>query len=242
MAETAFCTGCQKTRVKSEFYERPMRSRNGRDVSYDCKECRAKGRNRSEETWNARFKLHGTVCVACGIPKPLVAEGECSACLADRGLRVCRVCGELKVLLLEFYQKRAECKLCSTTPGTDREPPLKSLLTCRICRTKKSRDEMASRNTCKPCEIAGPRRKRDAFYRQTYGVSLDEVEKMETAQGGRCAICKKEPTGRRLGVDHNHQTGAVRALLCRACNVGIGYFADSPTLLREAAAYIEKHL
>lgn len=51
-----------------------------------------------------------------------------------------------------------------------------------------------------------------------------------------CLICKGFD---RLGVDHNHATTATRGLLCQGCNQGLGFFRDSPELLRKAAAYVE---
>ena len=66
-------------------------------------------------------------------------------------------------------------------------------------------------------------------------------------RGGLCAICGKAETHlsrkgeiTRLAIDHDHVTGAIRALLCHACNVGIGTFGDDPDLLRAAASYIER--
>lgn len=65
------------------------------------------------------------------------------------------------------------------------------------------------------------------------------------AQGGRCPICGTEPRDKsnvaRLHRDHDHVTGRQRELLCKTCNQGLGYFRDDPTLLRAAAAYIERH-
>jgi hypothetical protein len=43
-----------------------------------------------------------------------------------------------------------------------------------------------------------------------------------------------------LGVDHNHKTGVIRGLLCKTCNVGIGYLKDSPLLLMAAADYLSR--
>jgi hypothetical protein len=62
-------------------------------------------------------------------------------------------------------------------------------------------------------------------------------EEMLAEQQGRCAICGKATT---LVIDHDHQTGEVRSLLCTNCNVGLGYFSDSPELLSSAAAYAAK--
>lgn len=62
---------------------------------------------------------------------------------------------------------------------------------------------------------------------------------MLAAQGGRCAICRQEPGRRALDVDHSHETGAVRGLLCELCNKGLGCFRDSLDALRRAVVYLE---
>jgi hypothetical protein len=71
-----------------------------------------------------------------------------------------------------------------------------------------------------------------------YGLTPALFESMCQAQDGRCAICDKKA---KLFVDHDHDTGAVRALLCTRCNVGIGMLADDPVVLELAAAYLRKH-
>ena len=67
-------------------------------------------------------------------------------------------------------------------------------------------------------------------------------------QGGSCAICKRKEWVRAsitdnvmaLAVDHCHDSGNVRGLLCRACNLAIGYFEDNTESLGEAIKYLEK--
>jgi|SRR5882672_5089611 len=54
-----------------------------------------------------------------------------------------------------------------------------------------------------------------------------------------CAICGKPPGSKALDIDHDHSTGVVRGLLCNNCNRGLGRLKDSPSLLREAALYLE---
>jgi hypothetical protein len=44
-----------------------------------------------------------------------------------------------------------------------------------------------------------------------------------------------------LAVDHDHKTGKIRGLLCRNHNTGLGLFRDDPAIIRQAAAYIERH-
>lgn len=62
--------------------------------------------------------------------------------------------------------------------------------------------------------------------RRLYGVSLMAYAFMLVAQQSRCAICRRRPgeqgVKQRLCVDHNHETGAVRGLLCNECNRGLG--------------------
>lgn len=66
---------------------------------------------------------------------------------------------------------------------------------------------------------------------------------MFTQQDGCCAICKKHQFEfkRLFCVDHNHDTGEVRALLCDSCNRGLGYFKDSSALLQEGFNYLLKY-
>lgn len=75
-----------------------------------------------------------------------------------------------------------------------------------------------------------------------YQFTLKDYEALLTAQGHRCAICGRvsgNDHGDRLFVDHDHDAGAVRGLLCNRCNSALGYFGDSPKRLRRAAAYLE---
>jgi recombination endonuclease VII len=71
-----------------------------------------------------------------------------------------------------------------------------------------------------------------------YGISAAEADVMFEAQGGLCAICEEAPADH---VDHDHETGAVRALLCFNCNGGLGQFRDDAAVLRAAADYVEHH-
>lgn len=59
--------------------------------------------------------------------------------------------------------------------------------------------------------------------------------------GAVCCICGREPEpGRRLSIDHDHESGEIRGLLCRGCNYGIGCLKDSVALLEAAIAYLSR--
>jgi len=78
---------------------------------------------------------------------------------------------------------------------------------------------------------------------KTYGISTRQYNAILQLQGGVCAICGRRPGKRRLAVDHDHQTGEVRGLLCASgdygCNKGLGYFDDNVEVLRRAVAYLD---
>lgn len=83
--------------------------------------------------------------------------------------------------------------------------------------------------------------KRDSRLRRTFGIGADEFDALLAEQGGGCAICQSrigDSAGRRLAVDHCHDSGAVRGLLCSACNLGLGKFGDDPDRLERAAVYL----
>ncbi len=77
-----------------------------------------------------------------------------------------------------------------------------------------------------------------------YGISENYYNLMLLKQDGKCAICQLPPTDKigRLCVDHCHDTGFVRGLLCRKCNTGIGQFGDNPDRLAIAVAYLEQNV
>jgi hypothetical protein len=88
---------------------------------------------------------------------------------------------------------------------------------------------------------------RDKDFRKKYGIGYADFTALPKEQDGVCASCKRPETKmqfgsvRKLSVDHDHRTGAIRGLLCGNCNQGLGYFGDLPDLLRLAAIYLEKY-
>ncbi|MGZ6281695.1 MAG: endonuclease VII domain-containing protein [Ktedonobacterales bacterium] len=79
-----------------------------------------------------------------------------------------------------------------------------------------------------------------AMYR-AYGLTLEDYDRMFIEQSGLCAICGNPGEDNMLVIDHDHKTGKVRALLCRACNLGLGHFRDDPHVLHVAAFYLRMY-
>lgn len=105
--------------------------------------------------------------------------------------------------------------------------------------------------TCQRCRMelevlngTGPDPKElDALHRRRvaeHNITVEEYRALIDQQDRRCAICRYEPImAESLHIDHNHQTGKVRGLLCGGCNSGLGYFGDNPAYLEAAIGYLK---
>lgn len=78
-----------------------------------------------------------------------------------------------------------------------------------------------------------------------YGLTPEAYTALEESQNYKCRICgkhKNETTHRVLDVDHDHDTGRIRGLLCNSCNAGLGLFKDNQTNLLRAIQYLKGNL
>ncbi len=90
-------------------------------------------------------------------------------------------------------------------------------------------------------ELKGYASRRDAYYRTTYGITEAQVDQMLAAQGARCALCGTDNPRHQRGVfvvDHCHETGRVRGLLCQLCNIALGKLGDTPAAIQRALDYV----
>lgn len=92
-----------------------------------------------------------------------------------------------------------------------------------------------------------PEAQRHYGLKRFYGMTLGEYAEKYSSQKGVCSICKKPETVeadgkvKELSVDHNHETGQIRDLLCHRCNHLIGYAKENIEILFEAAEYLKRH-
>ena len=86
-----------------------------------------------------------------------------------------------------------------------------------------------------------PRSAKRAQLKHHYGITLEQYEELLEEQDGKCKICGHEPQEgeRALDVDHCHDEGHIRGILCSSCNAGLGHFQDRPDLLLKAIEYLE---
>ncbi len=79
------------------------------------------------------------------------------------------------------------------------------------------------------------------FAKYKYGISKEEYALMLQTQNGVCFICGETNNGRRLHIDHDHDTGKVRSLLCQKCNMILGLCGESVNKLDAIAKYIKEY-
>jgi len=79
--------------------------------------------------------------------------------------------------------------------------------------------------------------------KRSYGITPEDYNTMFEKQQGCCAICGKHQSNfkRALHVDHCHDTGQVRDLLCPQCNIGVGWVERNQDVMEKAIEYLKKH-
>lgn len=103
---------------------------------------------------------------------------------------------------------------------------------CKTCRN--TNKHIKTKNN--PIKEALRKRKQRLKYK--YNISLEDYSRMYSEQEGRCAVCGE--FHEKLNVDHCHDTGVVRGLLCHNCNTGLGHFKDNSGLLGRAILYLKQ--
>lgn len=118
--------------------------------------------------------------------------------------------------------------------------------TCTKCGESKPLDSYYKRSeaagggldaSCKDCKRTYYKRdRRWGHIKERYGLSKSDYQARYEEQGGRCGICAREQEV--LAVDHCHETGAVRGLLCKQCNSAIGLLGDNLSGVLNAVEYL----
>lgn len=182
-------------------------------------------------------------------------SGECRQCRADQAK--VRVLGKKKLVSTVDLPKTKTCRLCGIEKPIDdfnAHYGNKDLHRheCRDCQKENQqkhypsvKDTMNAKRRAQKDDPIEQQKRHHQHVKRKFGISHDDYNKMLLSQGNKCAICGTENPSRNgksvknFAVDHDHKTGKVRSLLCTPCNQGLGDFLDNPTLLRQAATYLE---
>ena len=227
--ELKTCTKCKVEKPVTEFYLGGWRNSAGvgrpRSRSKNCtlEDCRALPRKEEDP--------NGTKpCKECGVEKPLTEfwqggrgyrRGRCTDCMSasDRRRRT-------EERLKRYGETPGKTKWCSACGD------VKNLADFYGATSKRH----LVHNMCVMCVSASNRSRR-------YGVGPQEYEYMLQDQEHACKICRDPFDAvdvRQVHIDHCHDTGKVRGVLCSNCNKGLGCFRDNPSFLREAALHVEQ--
>ena len=122
--------------------------------------------------------------------------------------------------------------------------------TCTKCKEYKLWSEFAPRkevpsrhmSACRSCrrQQYGPKQ-RDTHIQKEYGITTEDYNALLDKQNGVCGICYTDNPGRadhHFCIDHNHETGEVRGLLCVSCNRALGLFQDDSKIIQRASQYL----
>jgi hypothetical protein len=90
----------------------------------------------------------------------------------------------------------------------------------------------------KAYNMAHKKESKDRSLKRCYGISLQEYEDMCASQKDLCATCEMQEN---LVVDHDHATGKIRKLLCKKCNLALGYVKDNPITLKNMIEYLKEN-
>lgn len=140
-------------------------------------------------------------------------------------MKICTKCGESKPLD-QFYVYSPENNLRRGS--------------CATCHSKRAREWIAAN----PERARATSRRR--LLREKYGLNTEQYDALLEAQGGCCACCgSTEPRGKgeqTFAVDHDHETGQLRGILCHPCNRAIGLLGDTAEGVRKALLYLTQDI
>lgn len=218
------CRGCNQVKPASDF-------QGDARVCRSCVNANRRERRENDPALAAQQRAQKRQAYAAN-PEPAKQYGRERWAQTSRP---CAVCGQPK-LPKDFVMYRQLCQECFDSPYRK----------CLSCGEQKPAERFLEQALqCVDCQNSAaykwrhenPEKVQESRLRNRFGLSKAEKEAMELAQGGLCAICRQ---GKKLVIDHSHESSAVRGLLCQDCNVGLGYFGEEESLFLSAIKYLHQ--
>ena len=189
------------------------------------------------------MKTYNYICNACGEEQP-ISETYARKLRSNNPDKICRTCKARQgrddyKKLWKVTEEGRTCKICKTW---------KEWNFFSAARTKRGKEE---RIHCLDClkktaktrwyenKQVYQKRARKSYLKSKYGLAEEDVTLMLEGQKGKCAICKQTLTS--PCIDHEHKSGKIRQLLCRACNILLGKAKEDVKILESAIEYLRRH-
>lgn len=170
---------------------------------------------------------------------PLIEQKRCSTCKVDKPLTEFYFCKHTSDNL------RSQCKPChksyqSSAPGRERS---RGYYKANRERIRANAQRHYTNNKARILlhnsrSWRSPVQRRQDRLKSKYGITTPEYNQILSMQKGVCAICGRAPGRRSLAVDHDHDTGKVRGLLCGRCNSALGLLGDNLVGVERALQYL----
>lgn len=240
------CSKCGAVKLTNEFY---TNSNVSSGFNSQCKQCTNKSNTKRHRKVNGQVIEDGKkVCTTCNQWKS-VSEFY-SHPSSVTGLSVsCKHC----------VDRCEDTRIQKTDKPVIRQQNIRdNKKWCPSCKQWKSFDDFYTiipvgnrspySSYCKKCDrlkakqYKTPEWYRTQNYKRFYGITIEDYDQMFEDQVGCCTICgTKEPgnTGKHFHVDHDHETGIIRGLLCSHCNTALGLFKDNIESLEAAIQYLQ---
>jgi hypothetical protein len=249
------------TVISDPYYPDPNSNHKRQHVDCQC-DC-----GKIRQKINSAYLKRGSVIHYCGYDCPLYSKEivlDEEVPTNKKKLKIGFKTGKLTVIRDAFYHRakgetnRNKCVECVCECGNHKiyredkilrgaykscgctwEKKLQNIGENKVCRTCKELKDLSdfafNRTECSECG-------RWKQIQKNYNLSREQYFQLLSKQQGKCAICNKIPSqsekGGRLFVDHCHQTGQIRGLLCFKCNSGLGNFSDDMEIMKNAINYL----
>jgi hypothetical protein len=185
-------------------------------------------------------KIAAKVCIKCNVEKPLTEFWRHPDYL-DGHQSTCKICASAH----RRQKYRDEMSFRESAKEDARKYYHENRERC-LLRNKEwvKRNREKALQYWKNVYMNNKPKRRNRVLQELYGITLVDYNELFILQNGRCAICgiHQVELTRALHVDHNHDTGEIRGLLCSNCNTGMGMFSDDVNMLQRVIAYLEKEL
>jgi hypothetical protein len=171
-----------------------------------------------------KIYIGSTACKHCGSYEKYVSSYNCAPCSIKKGLE--KLSNE--ELMRPYRTKEKQKRKTQEWRENNQE------------KYQKQYKNEIHRSKCREYYKNNKETLKNKYLERVYDISIEDYNLLLESQNNKCKICKRKcSSGKSLAVDHNHDSGEVRGLLCKNCNIGLGMFFDNLDFLENAVLYLK---